>query len=100
MSTLTITDIKGNTETITTDDNREMEIPSKKQTDYRERLLAEYVTLVIRIDRLKNYLLSLPENQEADKMTDAMWEQVSAMDGYERALNKRLLLVMGVEVEE
>lgn len=100
MSILTITGIKGNTETITTDDNREMEIPSKKQIDYRERLLSEYTTLVIRRDRLENYLLDLPENTEASPMTVAMWEQVSAMTDYEIALRKRLLLTMGVEVKE
>lgn len=86
--------------TAITDDNREMEIPSKKKTDYRERLLTEYTSLVIRKDRLENYLLDLPENTEMDKNIEAMWEQVSATTDYANALRKRILLVMGVEAEE
>lgn len=83
-----------------TDDNREMQIPSKKTTDYRERLLAEYTALIIRKDRLENYLLNLPDNTEADAMTNAMWEQVSGMTSYENALRKRLLLTMGVDIQD
>ena len=85
-----LTDAKGE-KTIITE-------PSKK-TDYRERLLNEYTMLVIRKDRLVNHLLDLPKNTEATKMTDLMWQQVGAMEEYEQVLRKRILLIMGAEVE-
>lgn len=99
MNKTILTDAKGKT-TVITDDNREMQIPSKKTITDSERLLAEYTALVIRNDRLKNHLLDLPDDTEADAMVNAMWEQVSGMTSYENALRKRLLLTMGVEVKE
>ena len=83
-------DATGNAETI-------VNTPTKDKTDYRERMLNEYTALVIRKNRLIAYLLDLPED-DASLMTSAMWEQVSAMDDYEIALRKRILIALGVEV--
>ena len=87
-----LTDAKGDTETI-------LHTPAKDEIDYRERMINEYTALVVRKHRLIAYLLDLPENTEASPMTDAMWEQLSAMDDYEIALRKRILLTMGVKGE-
>ena len=98
MDKIVLTDTKGETVAIT-EENSKIPQSRKHETDYRERMLNEYTALVIRKNRLIKYLLDLPENTESSPMTDAMWEQVSAMDDYEIALRKRLLLVMGVEIE-
>lgn len=62
--------------------------------DYRVRLLNEYKTLITRKEKLEIFLLT--EGMDIDKTkADIMWQQVSAMNTYCYALERRILLEMG-----
>ena len=66
------------------------------EQDYRDRLLIEYTDVVIKVDRLSNFLEKNTETQKikSDEYLGLLKQQLEAMTIYEETLFRRIFLEM------
>lgn len=66
------------------------------EQDYRDRLLIEYTDVVIKVDRLRNFLEKNTETQKikSDEYLGLLKQQLEAMTIYKETLFRRIFLEM------